>query len=151
MSTEQEESKARPPRQIFQRTKARPPREIFQRLTGTVTSEKTKNNVIKYFLVFYLITEILSFFIEMINPQLYYEIIFYSLIQFQFFVLFLFLLKFNFCQRNKIIIYFLLFYFICNLVLPFVLTNESYTEIIRTVTMLLLTILLSLTLFNKQK
>ena len=96
MSTEQEQEdgKARPPRQIFQRTKARPPRQIFQRLTKTVTNEKSKNNVIKYFLVFYLITEILSFFIEMANPKLYYEIIFYGMIQFQFFVMFLFLLKF---------------------------------------------------------
>lgn len=129
---------------------ARPPRQIFQRIkTGVAEiTENAKKNTIKYFLVFYIFTELLSFIIEMINPQLYYEVIFYVFIQLQFFVMFLFLLRFNFCPRNKIIIYFLLVYFLSNIILPFYVNNEDYSELIRNLSIVLLSLLLSYTLFN---
>lgn len=129
---------------------ARPPRQIFQRIkTGVAEiTENEKKNTIKYFLVFYIFTELLSFIIEMINPQLYYEVIFYVFIQLQFFVMFLFLLRFNFCPRNKIIIYFLLVYFLSNIILPFYVNNEDYSELIRNLSIVLLSLLLSYTLFN---
>ena len=130
---------------------ARPPRQIFQRLSKGIaeTKEKIKKNTIKFFLVFYLFTELLSFFIEMINPQMYYETYYFLIFQFQFFVMFLFLLRFNFCPRNKIIIYFLLLYFLSNMILPFLVTNDLYVELVKNVTMILLTFLLCYSLFSK--
>jgi hypothetical protein len=132
---------------------ARPPRQIFQKLGKSITDlpKNIKENTIKYFLVFFIFTELLSFVIEIFDPKLYYEVVFYVFIQLQFLVLFLFLLRFNFCKRNKYIIYFLLFYFASNILLPFYLNNENYTLIIRICTMILLTLLLSFTLFGKNK
>ena len=136
---------------------ARPPRQIFQKTATGITEitenvkEKIKKNTIKYFLLFFLATEILSFFLEIINPIFYYEILFNVFIQSQFLVLFLFLLRFNFCPRNKIIIYFLLGYFLSNIILPFFVTNEIYTNLIKNVTILLLSILLTLTIKIKNE
>lgn len=60
---------------------ARPPRQIFQRLkTGIAEiTENVKKNTIKYFLVFYIFTELLSFIVEMINPELYFESLYYTM------------------------------------------------------------------------
>lgn len=132
---------------------ARPPRQIFQRLkTGIAEiTENVKKNTIKYFLVFYIFTELLSFIVEMINPELYFESLYYLIFQIQFFAMFLFLLRFNFCPRNKVIIYFLLVYFLSNIILPFYVTNEIYIEIVKNITLILLTFLFCFTLFSKNK
>lgn len=132
---------------------ARPPIQIFQRLKTVIAeiTENVKKNTIKYFLVFYIFTELLSFIIEMINPELYFESLYYLIFQIQFFAMFLFLLRFNFCPRNKVIIYFLLVYFLSNIILPFYVTNEIYIEIVKNITLILLTFLFCFTLFSKNK
>lgn len=130
---------------------ARPPRQIFQKARTKMAEKKEiiKKNTIKYFLAFYLISELFSFCLEHLNPIFYYEFGFNLIVQLQFFVLFIFLLKFNFCARNKTIIYSLLFYFLINAFLPFFATNDFYISIMKNIFIILLSGLLTLTLFKK--
>lgn len=129
----------------------RPPSLIFQkaRLKFIETKKIIKKNYVKYFLVIYLVSELISFAINEINPMFYYEFVFNLITQIQLFFLFLFLLKFNFCQRNKIIIYCLLLYFLINAFLPFYVTDEFYVTIMKNILVILLSSLLILTLIKK--
>jgi hypothetical protein len=132
---------------------ARPPGQIFQkgRVMISETKEVIKKNTIKYFLIFYLFTELLSFIAYELNPVFYYEFLFNFIVQMQFFVMFIFLLRFNFCIRNKIIIYTLLFYFLANAFSPLFITNKNYTDIIRDLSIFLLSILIIYTLSKNEK
>jgi hypothetical protein len=129
----------------------RPPSLIFQkaRLKLIETKKIIKKNYVKYFLIIYLFSELISFGINEINHMFYYEFVFNFMMQIQLFFLFLFLLKFNFCQRNKIIIYCLLLYFLINAFLPFFVTNEFYLTIMKNILVILLSALLILTLTKK--
>jgi hypothetical protein len=132
---------------------ARPPRQIFQKLKikNTEIKEKLKKDIIKYFLLIYLITELFSFALEHFNPVFYLDFGFNLITQLQFLVLFVFLLRFNFCKRNKIIIYVLLIYFAFNAFLPFLITNEFYVSIFKNIFVILLNVLLILTIKKNEE
>ena len=135
-------------------TKIRPPRTVFQRIAEKSQEVKTniKNNVNTYFLLYFLIICISTFFIEKYFKELYKEYLFNILVQLSFFGLFLKdLINLKLCKRNRIIIYFLLIYFLGNAFLPFFITNEEYVTNYFEMFTFIFVFLAAYTIFYKEK
>ena len=132
----------------------RPPRTVFQRMATKTQEVKTniKNNVNTYFLLYFLIICISTFFIEKYFKELYEEYLFNILVQISFFGLFLKdLINLKLCTRNKIIIYTLLGYFLGNAFLPFLVTNKYYVTKFFQFFTFVFVFLAAYTIFYKEK
>jgi hypothetical protein len=131
----------------------KPPSVIFPKATNAFASTRqiVQKNYVKYFLIFYLISELITYAIDHFYPTFYFEFGFNLMTQIQLFILFIFLLRFNFCHRNKVIIYFLLVYFIASAIIPFFFVHEFYLSVMKNISVVLLSGLLILTVFKNEK